>query len=149
MNSKTLHTLAALPAAICIGAALGACASTGTGMGTVASSGEPVTFAWQGKDPANGTLTATLADGRTFSGTFTQLAPRGYLGGWVKDTKDYGDRYSERLAARLQAGDGSTMGCLFQLDNFVGGIGEGAKGECRLEDQTIQATIPRSLPPGV
>ena len=149
MISKTLRTPAALLAATCIGTALAACASIGTGTGTVASTGEVVTFAWQGKDATGGTITAMLADGRSFSGTFTQLAPRGYLGSWVKDTKDYADRHSDRLAARLEAADGSTMGCLFRLDNYVGGITEGAKGECRFGDQTLVAVIPKSLPSGI
>lgn len=143
------NSLRAVSAALCVGAALGACTTMGTGSGTVASSGAPVSFKWRSTDSADGTLSATLADGREFTGTFTQLVPRGYLGSWVQPTKDYEDTHSRRVAASLRTSDGQTMGCLFRLANTVGGIGEGATGECRFGDSTIAAVLPRSLPPGV
>jgi hypothetical protein len=146
---NTLRALRSLPVALCVGAALGGCATIGSGSGTVASTGAPVTFAWQGQDPMDGTITATLADGRTFSGTFEQLAPRGYLGSWVKDSKDADDIASSRVVARLESPAGERMACRFRLDNRVGGIVEGARGECRFGGQTIAAVLSRSLPAGV
>jgi hypothetical protein len=138
-----------LSAALCMGAALGACSTMGTGSGMVAASGAPVRFTWHATDPANGTLSATLADGREFTGTFHQLVPRGYLGTWVKFPKDYEDNHSNRVTARLRAADGERMGCLFHLHNTVGGIVEGATGECRFGDNSIEAVLPRALPRGV
>lgn len=53
--------------------ALAACASTGSGYGAVREGGAPVRFEWKSADDVSGTLSATLADGKVFTGQYFQV----------------------------------------------------------------------------
>lgn len=128
-------------------ATMSACTVMGTGTGTVAANNEPVSFAWKSTGITRGTISATLGDGRVFTGTYEQLAPPDYL--IATESKDYQDYVTPNVTADLSAPDGQAMSCRFRLVNTVGGMGEGARGTCRLGNTTIAAVLPRSLPRGV
>lgn len=50
-----------------------ACTMTGTGVGQSRVPGAAATFSWTAKDARTGTMTAVLADGRTYTGDFFQI----------------------------------------------------------------------------
>ena len=63
----------ALSGVLCAGIALSACTTMGTGSGSVSPGGAPVTFSWKSTDGGlTGTMSATLADKRTFSGSYVE-----------------------------------------------------------------------------
>src|SRR5882672_11246775 len=49
------------------------CTTMGTGFGSTASGADPVSFSWKSSDSVSGTMSATLADGKTYSGQFFQI----------------------------------------------------------------------------
>ena len=148
-------------AVLCAGLALGACTTMGTGTGSLGADNKPVNFAWQSTDGGtSGTMTATLADGKTFSGPYVQatsearsdaFAPMwaGWNYGWPDWT--WGDMpmtsfstvYSGRVMANLQATDGKRMRCHFQLNNPAAGMEAGGQGHCQLQGGgNIDAVFP-------
>jgi hypothetical protein len=153
---------ARLVAAWLVAFAVAACTVAGTGSGTVAPGSAPVTFSWQSKDGGTtGTMTARLADGRTFSGPFTQVTSTariddlrpfwvGWHPGWTDwawgpPGPDFITVYSGRVIANLQGPDGSYMRCRFQLDKPAAGMSGGGQGQCTLTDgRTVDAVFPPS-----
>jgi hypothetical protein len=150
---------ASLSAALCLVAALGACTTLGTGSGMVASSGTPVTFAWKSTDGGvTGTMSATLADGSTFSGpylenTSTSLGPdlTPMWDGWSQSWDDWSagldginTTYSGKVMANLQGSGEQRMRCQFTLNAPASGMGGGGQGQCQLPGgQTVDAAFPR------
>jgi hypothetical protein len=141
---------------------LAGCSAAGTGSGAVEPGGAPVRLAWKSEDGGEtGTMTATLPDGRTFSGPFTQVrstarresfAPfwNGWAPGWVdwplmagQPVTEFVTVYSGRVIANLQSPDGQHMRCRFQLNKPDAGMRGGGQGQCRLADgRTIDAVFP-------
>jgi hypothetical protein len=149
--------LAALVAAGVVG-----CTTMGAGYGTI--KGMPtsaVNFDWKSKGEVTGSMTATFADGRSFSGDYFQItretqidrlgplwagySPRWHgWNGWYADPgPDFVTHYSGRVLANLTGDDGEHMRCRFQLVRPRSGMKGGGEGSCQLYDgQTIDATFP-------
>ena len=140
------------------------CTTTGTGFGATSSGKDPVTFSWKSSDDVSGSMTATLADGKTYTGQFFQitrdttvdsLGPlwAGWGGGrfggfgfdYWGDDDSFITKYTGRVVANLAAPDGSHMRCNFQLADPVDGMSGGGSGQCQLPDgKTIDATFPKA-----
>lgn len=145
--------------------ALGACAATGTRAGSSASGQKPLTVVWQGANGASrGTMHATLADGRTFTGTYLQVtsqtpsvsAPpelereRNY--GWpdwtwgspeTSSTTAPAALYPAAVVADLASAEGTRMHCRFRLNDANAGMKGGGHGQCQVEDDgTLEAVLP-------
>jgi hypothetical protein len=142
-------------------AALAACTTMGTGFGRVGQTDRSVAFNWTSKDAVSGTMTATLAGDKTYSGPFFQitsetrgetLAPLwlGWHRGWY-DWPYWGGysapafevRYSGKVVANLDGSDGNHMRCRFHLMRPSSGMAGGGAGECQVAGgDTIEATFP-------
>jgi hypothetical protein len=138
------------------------CATTGTGSGSTPSGADPVTFSWNSPDSITGTINATLAGDRTYSGQFFQITKQtrvetleplwvGWHGGFgrVGAWRDWDagpsfiTHYSGRVVANLSAADGEHMRCKFQLAHPREGMAGGGRGQCQMPDgKTIDATFP-------
>src|SRR6266850_1045447 len=115
---------AVLGASLALGAVTTACTTMGTGTGSLGADDKPVSFAWKSTDGGtSGTMSATLADGKTFSGAYVQptnttrtdeFAPMwvGWNYGWPDWTwgglpaTAFTTQYSGRVMANLQSSDG-------------------------------------------
>src|SRR5260370_24512082 len=137
----------------CIAAALlAACTAAGTGSGTVEPGGKPVSFSWKSEDAGEtGTMTATLPDGRTFTGPFLQVKSTarreafeplwvGWRPGWpdwpftAVPATEFVTVYSGRAIANLEGPGGQRMRCRFHLNHPDSGMRGGGQGECKLAD---------------
>src|SRR5882757_19387 len=49
------------------------CTTMGTGFGSTPTGTNPVNFSWKSSDSVSGSMNATLADGKTFTGQFFQI----------------------------------------------------------------------------
>ena len=161
---KTSISSSALFAVACCAIALGACTTMGTGSGSVSPGDAPVKFAWKSTDGGiHGTMSATLADGQTFSGPYLELTKEvrgeqlepmwtGWNGGWVDwggwdmfPPFAYATQYSGRVMANLQAADGQRMRCRFNLNVPADGMGGGGQGTCQLKSgRSVNAVFQRS-----
>jgi hypothetical protein len=152
------HLIVKLGLPVVVALAAG-CTTMGTGFGSTATGANPVNFSWKSSDSVSGTMSATLADGKTFSGQFFEITKdttvdnlrplwtgwRGGFGGF-----DYWDagptfvtHYSGRVVANLGTPSGEHMRCKFQLAHPSEGMGGGGRGQCQLPDgKTIDATFP-------
>ncbi len=158
MNRRSLQ-MGLLALAALLGGA--ACTTMGTGMGDTVGGGAGVRFDWKAQSAVKGQLTATFADGRTYSGNLLQInsetrvddvaplslgwRPFGRRGGW--DYWNAGPQfikhYSGRMVANLSDPDGDHMRCNFRLARPSQGMQGGGEGKCQLADgQTIAATFP-------
>lgn len=143
-----------------------ACTMTGTGIGNSRVAGASAMFSWSARGPQTGTMTAVLADGRSYAGPFFQitretrvddLGPlwtgwepmgrgrfyRGGRGGWRSwgPSQQFIIEYSGKVLANL-AGPGGPMRCRFTLMRPSSGMSGGGIGQCQLSDRTrIQATF--------
>jgi hypothetical protein len=131
-----------LIALLLITGSLSGCTTMGSGTGTVRNSKAAVTFDWKSKDSVSGTMTATFADGKTFTGQYFQLTTdvqgdswRGWRS-WRSPGLDFATFYSGRAVARLKGPDDSLMRCWFMLIHPSHGLHGGADGECQLPDKT-------------
>lgn len=144
---------------LCAGIALSACTTMGVGDGSEAPGGAPVSFSWKSKDGGTtGTMSATLAGGRTFSGPYLQVTSEarsddfdpmwsGWRHGWSDwDTfPAFTTVYSGRVMANMQSGDGQRMRCRFYLNDPVQGMEGGGQGQCQLADgHSVDAVFPRA-----
>jgi hypothetical protein len=133
----------------------------GTGTGSVTPGDAPVKFAWKSTDGGNsGTMSATLAGGKTFSGPYLQVttdastvdfAPMwaGWDDGWGGwglggfPQSAYTTQYSDRVMANLQASDGQRMRCHFHLNHPIDGMSGGGQGQCQLKSgRSVDAVFP-------
>jgi len=144
---------------VCALGLLGACTTMGTGSGSLGS--QPVSFAWKSTvGGTTGRMSATLTDGRTFSGPYLQVtseartddfAPMwiGWGYGWRDwDREPYPDTefttlYSNRVMANLKSSDGQRMRCHFDLSHPSEGMSGGGLGQCQLQNGgTVDAVFP-------
>jgi hypothetical protein len=149
--------------AFALAGVLAACTTIGTGTGSFESDNQPVSFAWTSKDGGtSGTMSATLADGKVFSGPYLQVtstarsdnfAPlwSGWDYGWPDlrwggagmPFTSFQTVYSGRVMANLQATDGKRMRCHFQLNNPSAGMEGGGQGQCQVQGgATVDAVFP-------
>jgi hypothetical protein len=124
---------------------LAGCATTRTGSGSTVPATNPVKFSWTSSGNVSGSMTATLANGETFTGRFFQvtssltddLGPQGPI--WheqgpydVGPELQYVAHYTGHVTADLSRSDGTQMRCRFKLMSPADGMAGGASGECRL-----------------
>jgi len=139
-----------------------ACTTMGTGTGETRGGGPGVRFDWKAESAVKGHITATFANGTSYSGMLFQITTnttvddmgplwvgwRGGWGGW--GGWDYWDNgpefithYSGRVVANLKDPDGARMRCNFRLVDPSRGMAGGGEGKCQLTDgHTIDATFP-------
>lgn len=151
---------AGLPLVIALAAG---CATTGSGFGTTATGTDPVTFSWKSSDEVFGSMTATLATGKTYTGEFVQITddttvdqlgplwtgwgPHSRMGAWYdwNAGPQFVTHYSGRVVANLSDSGGSHMRCHFQLVHPAEGMAGGGRGDCQLPDgKRIDAQFPRA-----
>jgi len=139
------------------------CTTTGTGSGSTASGADRVSFSWKSSDSVSGTMTATLADGKTYTGQFLQITrdttvddlgplwvgwgPGSRRGGWYDwdAGPEFVTHYSGRVVANLSTPDYAHMRCRFQLVHPEEGMAGGGQGECQMPDGlTIDADFPHA-----
>ena len=130
------------------GILLGGCTTIGTGFGSLGD--EPVSFSWKSSyGGITGTMSATLTDGKTFSGPYLQITSEartenfapgwGYLGTFPAMV------YSDRVMANLTTADGQRMHCDFNLNHQSDGMSGGGRGQCQLQgDGIVEAVFPAS-----
>jgi hypothetical protein len=132
------------------------CATVRTGSGSAISGTNSVKFSWTSSGNVSGSMTATLANGETFTGRFFQstssltdeLGPQGP--NWhqeglydVGPQLQYVAHYTGRVVADLSRLDGTQMRCRFELVRPVDGMAGGARGECQLPDGlSVDAKFP-------
>ena len=151
----------ALPLLIALAAG---CTTMGTGFGSTPAGTDAVTFNWTSSDSVSGTMNATLAGGKTYSGEFFQITKdttvdnaRPLWSGWHRAWDGFGGwdywdsipstsfvtHYSGRVVANLGAPDGDHIRCKFQLAHPSSGMAGGGSGQCQMPDgETIDATFP-------
>jgi len=126
-----MKTANAFTALLCAAVALSACTTMGTGTGSISPGNAPVEFSWDSTDGgSSGMMSATLADGKRFTGTYLQLSRDAMSWG---PFPDFGVEYSSRVMADLQALDGQDMRCQFHLNHPVEGMAGGGQGNCELK----------------
>jgi hypothetical protein len=121
------------------------CATMRTGSGSAVSGTNAVKFSWTSSGNVSGSITATFANGETFTGRFFQitstltdeLGSQGPI--WhqeglydVSPELQYVAHYSGRVVADLSRPDGEQMRCRLELMRPVDGMAGGARGECQL-----------------
>jgi len=138
-----------------VGLAAG-CATTSTGSGSAVSGTNPVKLSWTASGNVSGSMTATFANGQTFTGQFFQitsrltdeLGPQGPI--WHQEGQyDVGPElqqvahYTGRVVANLSRSDGAQMRCTFTLMRPLDGMAGGARGECHAPDGlSVDAQFP-------
>src|SRR3984957_1688528 len=119
------------------------CAATRTGSGSAPPAPDSVTFRWTSSGNVAGSMTATFANGETFTGRFFQitssltdeLGPQGAM--WhqeglydVGPELQYVAYYTGHVVANLSRPDGAQMRCRLELTRPIDGMAGGARGEC-------------------
>lgn len=160
MKSLSMKT-AALPLALAV--LVSGCATMGTGYGYTAASKNPVNFTWKSSDDVSGTMSATLSDGKTYSGQFFQITTdttvnnlgplwagwgpgwrRGYWGYWDAGP-EFVKHYTGKVVANLGTPDGAYMRCTFHLVHPSSGMSGGGQGNCQTADgANINADFPKA-----
>jgi hypothetical protein len=165
-------------ALVAMSSTLGACATQGIGAGELRAlePGDaeglpvgPVAFRWHSEGPnsTQGTITAVLPDGRSFTGWYREPTStlETYQAAWRSEqpgpslpsyavsgepffvaglpTDHAPKEYSGRLLAQLRASDASVMRCWFRLDRPSRGPAGGGEGTCSLPNGEVveQATL--------
>jgi hypothetical protein len=157
MSSKLWRTGAGVFA---LALAAAACTTTGAGTGTTRGDDKPVNFSWTSDNPVSGTMTATLANGESFTGKFFQVTSDTQVDrlsplwiGWrshrdwpfwgIDAGPDFVKHYSGRVLANLEGPSGEHMRCSFRLIEPANGMTGGGTGRCQAPSgQTVDATFP-------
>jgi hypothetical protein len=143
----------------CAGILLGACTTMGTGSGSLGD--KPVNFSWKSTDGGTtGTISATLPDGKTFSGPYLQVTEEARTEdftpmwvGWRPRWRDWGwgpypdtaftTFYTNHVLANLTSADGQRLRCHFNLNHPSNGMSGGGQGQCQLQSgATVEAFFP-------
>src|SRR5438270_10531357 len=66
------HSILTLGLPLLVALAAG-CTTMGTGFGATSTGTNPVNFSWKSSDTVSGSMNATLANGKTFTGQFFQI----------------------------------------------------------------------------
>jgi hypothetical protein len=127
-----------------------------SGYGSAVPSTNSLKFSWTSSGNVAGSMTATFANGETFTGRFFQITssltdefgPQGST--WhqegvydVGPELQYVAHYTGRVVANLSRSDGAQMRCRFELMRPVDGMVGGARGECQLPDGlSVDAQFP-------
>jgi hypothetical protein len=123
-STRALVPLAAL--------AVSACATTSDGLQLRLEDEReqtPVTFDWDSQDDVSGNMTATLSDGRRFTGSYFVSYDSG------------------KVLASLSGMNGERLRCLFRMVRPSSGMSGGGEGECQLINGiTLGATFPPAQP---
>ena len=142
------------------GVLLGACTTMGTGSGSLGA--KPVSFSWKSTDGGTtGTMSATVASGKTFSGPYLQVTKQARTedfapmwAGWGYGWRDWAwgppsadtaftTVYSNRVIANLKSDDGQRLRCHFNLNTPSDGMSGGGQGQCQLQNGgTVDAVFP-------
>lgn len=165
MRSHRLQLVPTLLAAIAAG-----CTTMGTGTGSTPSGASPTTFSWKSSDGVSGTISASMSNGKKYSGQYFQITKDttvdtigplwtgwGGWGGWggrrwggdwdywgADTSPDFITHYTGRVVANLAGPGGSHMRCQFQLVRPDNGMNGGGIGQCQLPDgTTIDANFPK------
>jgi hypothetical protein len=159
------HLTAKLGLPLLVALAAG-CTTMGTGFGSTATGTNPVNFSWKSTDGVSGSMSASLSDGKTYTGQFFQITSDttvdnlgplwtgwgyGGRGRWGGDWgfwdagPEFVTHYSGRVVANLATPDGQHMRCKFQLVHPQDGMAGGGTGQCQLpQGNTIDATFPKA-----
>jgi len=136
-----------------------ACTTMGTGTGETRGGGPGVRFDWKAESSTKGNITATFANGKSYSGMLFQITSEttvddtgpmwvgwgGRWGGWPywDNGPEFITHYSGRVVANLKDPSGDGMRCNFRLIDPSRGMSGGGQGKCQLSDgHTIDATFP-------
>ncbi len=139
------------------------CTTMGTGTGSTLSGANAASFNWKSSDGVSGTIDATLAGGKTYSGQYFQITKdttadsigplwAGWGGrggrGWgywgVDPSPEFITHYTGRVVANLAEPSGTHMRCQFHLVHPSDGMNGGGLGQCQLPDgTTIDANFPK------
>jgi hypothetical protein len=138
--------------------ALSACTTMGAGTGSVSPGDAPVKFSWKSTDGGtSGTMSATLADGQTFSGPYLEGTSQArtqnwdpFWAEWQRGIDDWDPfpfatttLYSGRVMATLQDPTGQRMRCQFELNAPAAGMPGGGQGTCKLKSgRSVDAVFP-------
>lgn len=161
LSSRSATRSVARVALLCTAVALSACTTLGSGTGSLQPGAAPASFAWKSTDGGiTGSMSATLSDGRTFSGPYLEITSSarsedltpmwiGWRRGWA-DWPGWGlpnelvtTQYSGRVTANLQATDSERMRCSFQLNQPDAGMAGGGQGQCQLANgRSVDAVFP-------
>lgn len=161
LSTRWARRSVARVALLCTAVALSACTTLGSGTGSLQPGAAPVNFAWKSTDGGiTGTMSATLSDGRTFTGPYLEITSNarsvdltpmwiGWRRGWA-DWPGWGlpddfiiTQYSGRATANLQATNGERMRCSFYLNQPNAGMGGGGQGQCQLANgRSVDAVFP-------
>ena len=153
-----------LTAALALCGALGVagCATMGSGIGVTSHGRHTVRFNWRGTGSVSGVMTASVANGPTYSGRYFQITSATGLSGlgplWVGWGPEWGmegdwddwepvpqfiTHYSGRVVANLASTDGARMRCRFRLIHPAAGMAGGGVGVCERPDGSrIHAQFP-------
>jgi hypothetical protein len=157
---RMTHSISAVSLAL----ALTACETmgTGTGVGSTPTGQVQAVLSWEMSGSREGTMTAMLSTGETFTGMYFQITSETRAdnldplwvgwgrpwGGWphwgyVDPGPEFITYYSGRVLANLQGPNGAYMRCSFQLIRPSSGMAGGGQGQCQLPSgATINTTFP-------
>jgi hypothetical protein len=118
-----------------------------------------VSIEWHSADGLAGTMTATAADGRAYSGAYLQITPearsdqlaplwdgwnasRGWRAWHEESGAAFVETYDDMVLANLSAASGDRVRCYFQLDFPSLGMNGGGAGKCQFfGGRTIDAAF--------
>ena len=140
------------------------CSIAGPGFASTVASASPIASPTTITNSPSGTMTATLADGTTYSGSYFQITEETTLdnieplwdrwnagwagsGGWgywnAAPSADFIKQYTGWVVANLATPSGARARCKFHLVHPAEGIAGGGIGQCQSPDGiTVDATFP-------
>ena len=153
-------TRSVLPIAVLLSLLPAGCVTQGVGTAQGVSAPLGATLNWRATGANQGTMRATLSDGRVYDGQFFQITQQTEIdsiqplwNGWDDYRHSTGSmhwnaspqfltHYSGKVLANLQ-GAGGAMRCRFILRQPSGGMTGGGQGRCQLSDGTrFRAQLP-------